>query len=569
MPRISSRRSAVCAAAILALAGCTGNPFDTTDADRGVRVDRGRLESIERLEIDRFSIEADADAIDSLVEPEDPFAGLDEVPVSLEQARAWTLSNNLDLRVTLVDPVIANTRLAEEEAAWEWAFLASGQLINTDQPTASTLAGNQVEVQNSSVGLRVPLRTGGRIDVSIPFNRTQTDNAFSTLNPSFTSDITFSLSQPLMRGAGRRANTHALRVQALETQITESRTKLEIIRQLANTDRAYWEVFRTQEALRVAYEQYQLAFTQLEVAQRRFNARVVPEIEIVRAEEGVAQRIQAIISEQNAYRGAQRMLKRIMNVDGLGMESDTLIVLASDPDPIRYEIDAEHMIAAALQERMELLELELRVAQDYSTIDFQKNQALPLATLDYTYRSNGLGSSYTRALSLAGGFDFEDHIFGLSFEVPLGNEAAEARVHRAILSRLQRLASVDAREQAITQEVLDALDLLNTTWQRIIAAQRTVILSQRVLLGEQNQFEAGTRTSTDVLNAATRLAEAQIAEIRALVDYQISQVDLAFATGTLLGASRVQWEPNDPRTEEDFFGDHLFDKNSPKSDHGW
>ncbi|MEC9372657.1 MAG: hypothetical protein VYC34_02395, partial [Planctomycetota bacterium] len=32
-------------------------------------------------------------------------------------------------------------------------------------------------------------------------------------------------------------------------------------------------------------------------------------------------------------------------------------------------------------------------------------------------------------------------------------------------------------------------------------------------------------------------------------DYQISQVDLAFATGTILGASRVSWDPLDPRNE--------------------
>ena len=136
-------------------------------------------------------------------------------------------------------------------------------------------------------------------------------------------------------------------------------------------------------------------------------------------------------------------------------------------------------------------------------------------------------------------------------------------MHQAILTRLQRLATVDAREQAITQEVLDALDQLETTWQSIVASQRTVELSARVLRAEQNQFDAGTRTSTDVLDAATRLAEAQIAEIRALVSYQVAQVDLAFATGTLLGASRVRWEPVDPRTEEEFFGDRTYDENAP------
>ena len=37
-----------------------------------------------------------------------------------------------------------------------------------------------------------------------------------------------------------------------------------------------------------------------------------------------------------------------------------------------------------------------------------------------------------------------------------------------------------------------------------------------------------------------------LAEIRALAEYQIAQVDLAFATGMLLGASKVRWEPAAP-----------------------
>jgi len=454
--RLRPFTSLVLAASSLALlAGCASSPFQTSDVERGVRVSRDRLEAVERFEIGMYAVGAQAEDSDALAEPVDPFLGMDEVPVSLEQARAWTLQNNLDLQVTLVNPTIANSRLAQEEAAWEWAFFANARLTNTDQPTASTLSGNQVENQNADFGVRIPLRTGGTITARLPLNRTETDNAFSVLNPSATADIVVSLSQPLLRGAGNRANTHGLRIQALETQISEANTKLEVIRQLANADRAYWSVYAAQESLRVAYEQYQLADEQLSAARRRYNARVVPEIEIVRAEEGVAQRILSIITAQNDYRRTQRALKRVLNVDGLGLHSETLILLATEPDPVKYAIDAQHMVDAALDQRMELLELELRLAQDYSTIDFQKNQALPLATFDYTYRSNGLGSTNNGAFAQARRFDFEDHSVGINFEIPLGNEVAESRVHQAILSRLQRLATRAAREQSITQEVLE------------------------------------------------------------------------------------------------------------------
>ena len=117
--------------------------------------------------------------------------------------------------------------------------------------------------------------------------------------------------------------------------------------------------------------------------------------------------------------------------------------------------------------------------------------------------------------------------------------------HQSVLRRLQRLATKEQRELSIRQEVYDALDQLQQNWQRILAARQEVILAGRTYDAERRQFDVGIRTSTDVLDAATNLADAQSREIRALADYQISQVDIAFATGTLLGHDRVRWEPID------------------------
>ena len=76
--------------------------------------------------------------------------------------------------------------------------------------------------------------------------------------------------------------------------------------------------------------------------------------------------------------------------------------------------------------------------------------------------------------------------------------------------------------------------------QRSLAARDESILAGRTYQGEVQQFRAGRRTSTDVLFAATQLATAQSNEVEALADYEVSRVDIAFATGTLLGKERVQ-----------------------------
>lgn len=537
-----------------ALLSACSNPLFPAPEDYGPVTPTERLRSVATLKLEDNALpKVEPKALTE--PPPDIFEGMEHVDVTIEQARAWTLENNLDLQVALINPTIEREGLSEEEARFEWLFTSRVRYNNIDSPTSSTLAANQSESLDVIPGVQIPLRTGGTATIELPVNRSETNNQFTFLNPSYTSDAVLSISQPLLRNAGRRASTYQIRLQALESQIAESRAKLEVIRQLANVDRAYWRLYAAQRLLEVRQEQYELAKTQLAQAERRVRAQVAPEVEVIRAQSGLAERLEAIIIAQNAVRDVQRDLKRIMNQQGLAIGDPRIVRTSTVPDPVEYELEPEAFAAQAVANRMEMLELELRLAQDYSTIDFQKNQALPLFTMDYRYGINGLGSSLGDSLETLRDNNFEDWSLGANLEIPLGNEAGESRVHQAILRRLQRLASKEGRELSIRQEVYNAVDNLYAGWQRILASRQAAILAARTLRAEQNQFEVGARTSTDVLDAATRLADAQSAEIRALTEYQISQVDLAFATGTLLGSARVDWQPRDPRGPKDFVGE--------------
>ena len=126
---------------------------------------------------------------------------------------------------------------------------------------------------------------------------------------------------------------------------------------------------------------------------------------------------------------------------------------------------------------------------------------------------------------------------------PSAIEAAKSRLRQAIYQRRQRLANRANREEIIKLEVLNAIDQVEANWQRILAARQNTIVNARLYEAEKREFEVGMSTSTDVLDAQFNFANAQTSEIRALADYQISLVDMAYATGTILGAARIQWEP--------------------------
>jgi outer membrane protein len=532
-------------------AGCS-SPFGPIDSDYGKRAPIERLRTIERLELEKFATRVplpEKPADGTLARPPSRFEGMESLDVALGEVRAATLENNLDLRVVLVDPVTAGEALREEEAKFEAVFRPSFQFREDDNPTLDVTESNQRDSYSFGAGVDIPLRSGGRASVDFTEFAQETDNPFITLNTSYSPDVTFSLSQPLLRNAGRETNTHSIRIAAYQEQITQAQTKLEVIRQLAAADRAYWGLYAARRALDVTQQQYDLANEQLEKSKRLVAQGAAAEVEVIRAQAGVAERLESIIVAENAVLQRQRDLKRLMNTPGLDIDTKVMIRTATEPSPQPYELDGTSLAEVGVNNRMEMLELELQLAADLSTIDFAKNQALPLITLDYQYSIAGLGGTLQDAHGVLWRNNFESWFVGVSGQVPIGNEGAKARVQQAILSRLQRLSTKDARRLAIRQEVLDAVDSVQSSWQRILAARQSAIAAGRTLEAERRQFELGARTSTDVLDAATRLAEGQLAEIRALADYQIALVDLSFATGTLLGAARVDWSPRDPRTE--------------------
>ena len=524
--------------------GCTGL-FDERRYET-IAVPEDKVYKIEPLVLQSMSKGlSDANEVASLKEP------LPELSLKIDECRALALENNLDLKSQLFNPIIAEENISEAEAYFEPLFFSNFSFAKTDTPTSLTLDASQSEYFYNNPGLRIPLRTGGEITLSTPFSRVETDNEFSTLNPSYESDLSLSINQPLLRGGGVRRNTHAIRVARYGSWIARARTKLEVIRVLAAVDRVYWRLFAARQELRVRKQEYDLATAQLASAQRMVRAGQAAEIEILRAEDAAAQRFEAIILAENAARDRERDMKRILNKKGLGMETATIIISATEPNPVHYQLDTKRLMEYALQNRMELLELELQIASNESLIDYEYNGTLPLLSVNYTYNINGLGPEADDAYDLMLRNRFADQRVGLVLQIPIGNESAKSRWRRALWQRRQRLASKRQREALIKQEVLNTADQMEANWQRVVASRKSTFLAERTMKAEQRQFELGLQISTEVLDAQARFANAQSAEIRALTEYQIAQVDLAYATGSLLGAAQIYWETNPEKLSRD------------------
>lgn len=469
----------------------------------------------------------------------------EKVYLNLAEARALALENNLDIKVQLFAPSIAEEAYNAERAKFEAAFYANTNFAKTDQPVASLLEiqGSQYESSSTNLGVDIPLQTGGSITFDLADSRFKTDSAFSLFNPSYGSDFSMSVSQPLLRNAGIETNTYSIRIAQIDSAIAGAQTRLEVIRVIASVDRVYWRVYAAFKQLAVRVQQYELAKVQLERARRYVQAGQNAQVEIIRAQAGLAQSLESIIIAENNLRDRQRELKLAIQEAGLEPSGPTAIMPSTEPNPVHYTFEPAELVRQAIDNRMEMLELELRLARADKTVYYLRNQALPLVNLNYTYNVNGLGPTRNDSYDLLLDKNFEDHSLGVQVLVPLGNEAAESRVRQSFLNRRQVLASKESRQALIEVEVLNALDQLEANWQRILAARQSALLEEELYQAEIRQFEIGLRTSTDVLEAQSNFVNAQSTEINAVTEYQISLIDLAFATGTLLGSANVEWQP--------------------------
>ncbi len=492
---------------------------------------------------------------------EPPAAPPEVLDLSVAELRAQTLRNNLDLDVVLIEPDLAATLVSEEVAKFDATIFGGVAYARLDTPELDgdlvrftsdakeldkqTVKLTKVEQTREKLaldlGVAVPLPTGGKVALRNVFNENNklTPQRFE----EYSAGLAFSVSQPLLRGAGVEANTASIRLARLGAQAVATSTKLSAIRVLAGAEKAYWKVYGARRMLDVRVQQYDLAYDNLELVRRRVAEGLSPEIEIIRAEVGVVGRLEALIMAETELRIAQRELRRILNRDDVPLDAATTINVTTSPALLRYELDSAALVEAALANRMELLELELKLAADAVKIDLARNQALPLFVLDFQYglldRQGALGSSWQ------GMWDFDNRELrvGLRGEIPVTNDAREAKVRRAMLTRTQRLATREQRALAIRQEVLDALDVLEQNWQRILAARQNVVVSGVNYEAELKQFNEGLRTMREVLEVLTQLGDAQIREIKAIIGYQVAQIDLAYATGTLLGYADADLTP--------------------------
>jgi outer membrane protein len=148
----------------------------------------------------------------------------------------------------------------------------------------------------------------------------------------------------------------------------------------------------------------------------------------------------------------------------------------------------------------------------------------------------GLGSSYNQLF----GFGFPGYGATLTLNLPLKNQAAEAELGNTLVSRHRDLYSAQEVREQVMLDVSNSVHQLEQAKLTLAAGKTALDLAQKALVAEERKYELGAQTIFFILDAQTRLAQAESNLLQAQISYRIAVTAVDHATGGLLQPYHVE-----------------------------
>lgn len=458
--------------------------------------------------------------------------------LTLEQALLIAVENDLGLELEAVASEVAGYDYAGSWGSFDPVLTATAALTNSDFEANSSLSGASVlkeDTQEAGGGLKFPLVTGGSFDLTYSRVNSNTNNSFELVNPSTTDTVGLALTQPLLRGAWRRYATSTQRVN--EITYHQSLENFRRARQqlLLDVHWAYWDLVAAIEQLAVADTTLELGRRQQDQNQRRLDAGVGTEVEVLQAEANVARRIEERLLADVNVRAAQDKLKAALfpGTDAASWDSriSPTTPLPESLDPLVPPWTAA--LAVALENRAELRRQRLEIDAKDLLIERSRSERLVGLDLELSTRARGFDGDSLEAFESASSFEFPAHRAALQLSMPLGNRSARNAERAARASARAARLVYDQLESQIVAEVRGSVRQILYQSEAVKAAVKSLELARRQLVAEEARYREGLSTNFQVLEFQQQLAEALSTEKRVRVNYAKALATLAKAEGVL------------------------------------
>jgi len=491
-----------------------------------------------------------------------------QMQLTLRQATALALQNNLNIQIAGVTPRIREAQVTEQKGIFDAEL--RGRLSTTDRQLldeAATLrtaedavvedgiplaGAEDTELQELSLGVQQLTPFGGTYEVAVLASREDTNRRlvpnFDTGNrvEFFTTELRLGLTQPILKDFGTDVTRNQIHIAQNNLTISTEEFRQQVIDSTSQVQQTYWElVFRRQD-LQVRQQRLDLAKRLLTRVRRQVEVGTLAPIEVLQAETEIARIQEQIILGVNAVRDAEDRLKRAMYLSLVG-EFANIEILPTDPPAYSAPvIDQEAEIAEALSQRSDLKQAQLALDNQNITLVFDRNQVLPTLDIAASLRFNGISDNLGNSLE-----EFEtdrrEWQVGLVFSYPLANRRAKSRVRQTRLAIRQQLLLIKELEENVMEDVRRAVRGVLASAELVQASKAASRLAQKQLDAEEKKLKVGLATVFTVLQFQEDLALELSNEIRSLTGYLQARINLEAVKSTLLHSNEIVIESNGPQ----------------------
>jgi outer membrane protein TolC len=420
----------------------------------------------------------------------------------------------------------------------------------TGNPTLNSLS------QTGQVSYTQTFTPGTNIVASISSNKNSTNSSYYYFNPYFNSTLSFTFTQPLLRGAGRFANTALVMIARRSLEQSRSSFEAEVNDEILQVVTQYWSAVQARGTLDVQQKSLKLAEASYDRDKRSLELGALPPLDIYRSESEVAARKVGVIQAGYSLSQAEEDLRVTIGADRDPKVLALELELTEKPEPTGelQNTDTETALAQALSQRPELDAVKDALANDETSIRLAHNQLEPNLQLQGFYQTSGLGGNqynlvtgqlvapggFGSSMSQLLGFGYPGYGGTLSLTLPVRNRSGQATLGNALVSRTHDLYTGGQVREQITRDVRNAIHQLEEATQALTAGTTSFDLAQKSLASEQRKFDLGAETNFFVLDAQTKLAQAELTLLQTQVNYRIALAAVGHSTGDLLSPYHVQ-----------------------------
>ncbi|NOY52772.1 MAG: TolC family protein [Deltaproteobacteria bacterium] len=494
-----------------------------------------------------------------------------EVPLSLQACLQLALKNNLEIAIERINPAMSRQRVEQAKSDFDPVVSLTLSKDRSVRQVGSALAlpsQNEREDLKMDAGISGKWVTGTETELHFTSNRNITNSIFAGLNPSYSSELILSLTQPLLKDFGISANTTALRIASNNETISQYRFADQVMRILYNVESAYWELVYAKDALQVAEKSLKRSEDFLKLTEGKVNVGLLPKVEVLYAEAEQAARKEGVISARDRLQDDEDLLRRLLNLSDMENYWEIHLVPTDSPriEPVKSNLTRE--LQEGLKHRPDLNQARMDLENRKIRFRYTRNQLLPRVDLIGSLGLSGLAGkalpqqdfqdptktvlspfngNYNDSLKeLESGGNYS-YSLGIQVTYPLGNREAKSKMVLARLKKRQALFGLRDLENRVIQEIREAYRQIRTNRKRIAATEAARKLAGERLKSETRRFKLGMATSHDVLEDQEKFALAQRNELQARIDYRTSRVNLERVKGTLLAYKGIILEPGGSR----------------------